>query len=226
MDMNCLTWTPLIHRHASPWPQSGSSKRVRERASERASGQKSERKHTNEAEKMDEPCEQTMKRTREWSNLLGVLFTQFLPLTPWSRHFFFWSKSVLLPILGTWILVPEIYLPPKAFYIGPSLLVPHKYRNRKRFEIKSLHRKRFTAAAQWFKTVWNRKYWDTRSSARLFACTAHSFACSALLALLTRPAAPTRSLARSLTRSLAHETVEYFFPIFKVSWIAVSRLLP
>ena len=131
------------------------------------------------------------------------------------KTFFFLVKK--LPILETWIRVPEIYLPPKAFYIGPSLLVPHKYRNRKRFEIKSLHRKRFTALAQWFKTVWNRKYWDTRSSARLFACTAHSFACSALLALLTRSAAFIRSFARSVTRSWARVRVEYFCPIFKVS---------
>ena len=42
-------------------------------------------------------------------------------------------------------------------------------------------------------------YWATRSSVCLFACTAHSFACSALIALLTRSATlihlPARSLA-------------------------------
>ena len=45
------------------------------------------------------------------------------------------------------------------------------------------------------------KYWATRSSVYLFARTAHSFACSALLAKLTRSIAPTRSLARSLPSS-------------------------
>ena len=46
-----------------------------------------------------------------------------------------------------------------------------------------------------------RKYWATRSSVRSFARTAHSFACSGLLASLAPSAALTRSLARSL-RSL------------------------
>ena len=45
------------------------------------------------------------------------------------------------------------------------------------------------------------KYWATCSSVRSFACTAHSFACSGLLASLAPSAALTRSLARSL-RSL------------------------
>ena len=54
--------------------------------------------------------------------------------------------------------------------------------------------------------VWNkqesgRKYLATRSSVRSFARTAHSFACSRLLAMLAPSAALTRSLARSL-RSL------------------------
>ena len=45
------------------------------------------------------------------------------------------------------------------------------------------------------------KYWATCSSVRSFARTAHSFACSGLLASLAPSAALTRSLARSL-RSL------------------------
>ena len=45
------------------------------------------------------------------------------------------------------------------------------------------------------------KYWVTRSSIRSFARTAHSFACSGLLALLAPSSALTGSLARSL-RSL------------------------
>ena len=45
------------------------------------------------------------------------------------------------------------------------------------------------------------QYWATRSSVRSFARTAHSFACSGLLASLAPSAALTRSLARSL-RSL------------------------
>ena len=54
--------------------------------------------------------------------------------------------------------------------------------------------------------VWNsqksrRKYWATRSSVRSFTRTAHSLACSRLLASLAPSAALTRSLARSL-RSL------------------------
>ena len=47
--------------------------------------------------------------------------------------------------------------------------------------------------------VYRLKYWATRS----FARTAHSFACSAVLALLARSASLTHSLARSL-RSLPH----------------------
>ena len=51
--------------------------------------------------------------------------------------------------------------------------------------------------------VWNKqesrhKYWATRSSVRLFACTVHFFACFRLLALLAPSAALTRSLACSL----------------------------
>ena len=42
------------------------------------------------------------------------------------------------------------------------------------------------------------QYWATQSSVRSFARTAHSFACSALLASLARSAALTRLLARSL----------------------------
>merc|ERR1719259_67793 len=45
------------------------------------------------------------------------------------------------------------------------------------------------------------KYWATRSSVRSFARTAHSFACSGLLASLAPSAALTRSLT-SLTPSL------------------------
>ena len=43
-----------------------------------------------------------------------------------------------------------------------------------------------------------RKYWATRLSVCLFACTAQSFACSILLAWLARSASLTRSLACSL----------------------------
>ena len=41
------------------------------------------------------------------------------------------------------------------------------------------------------------QYWATRSSIRSFPCTAHTFACSRLLALPAPSAALTRSLARS-----------------------------
>jgi len=51
------------------------------------------------------------------------------------------------------------------------------------------------------------KYRAIYSSVRLFARTAHSFACSALLTLLARSAALIRSLARSLTHSGAHGLV-------------------
>ena len=51
--------------------------------------------------------------------------------------------------------------------------------------------------------VWNNKesrckYWATRLSVRFFTRTAHSFACSALLALFAYSAALTRLLAPSL----------------------------
>ena len=44
-----------------------------------------------------------------------------------------------------------------------------------------------------------RKHWAIRSSVHSFTHTTHSFACSALLALLTHSAAPIHSLAYSLT---------------------------
>ena len=53
----------------------------------------------------------------------------------------------------------------------------------------------------WINPESRRKYWATRSSVRSFARTAHSFACSRLLASLAPSAALTRLLARSL-RSL------------------------
>ena len=49
------------------------------------------------------------------------------------------------------------------------------------------------------------KYWATRLSIRLFPRTAHSFACSALLALLTHSTALIWSLARSLTPKLVEK---------------------
>ena len=50
----------------------------------------------------------------------------------------------------------------------------------------------------WNKQELRRKYWATRSSFRLFACTAHSFACSALFASLARSAALTHWLTPEL----------------------------
>ena len=50
-------------------------------------------------------------------------------------------------------------------------------------------------------------YWVSRSSVRLFARTAHSFACSKLLALLTCSAALICSLFRLLTHSRARGKV-------------------
>ena len=62
------------------------------------------------------------------------------------------------------------------------------------------------------------KYWATRSSIRSFACTAHSFTCSALLALLVRSAVLTHSLARSLCSHPSSWESEwlhgYFFWVF------------
>ena len=53
----------------------------------------------------------------------------------------------------------------------------------------------------WIKQDSRRKYWATRSSIRSFTCTAHSFACPELLALLAPYAGLTHLLARYL-RSL------------------------
>ena len=56
------------------------------------------------------------------------------------------------------------------------------------------------AIPHWGEWLWNRRveHWAIRSSVRSFACTAHSLACSALLASLARSAALIHSLARSL----------------------------
>ena len=63
----------------------------------------------------------------------------------------------------------------------------------------------FRGAAQWVEWVRNRRieYWAIRSSTCLFARTTHSFACSALLALLVRSTTLICVLIRSLTRSQA-----------------------
>ena len=53
------------------------------------------------------------------------------------------------------------------------------------------------AVAQWARIIKNTD-WSTGPLARPFARTAHSFACSALIASLAPSAALTRSLARSL----------------------------
>ena len=64
------------------------------------------------------------------------------------------------------------------------------------------------------------RYWATRSSVRSFAHTAHSFACSGLLASLAPSAALTRSLARSLRshpRSWDSEWLDGdFFCVFSI----------
>merc|ERR1712002_165326 len=69
--------------------------------------------------------------------------------------------------------------------------------------------------AQWVQMIRNRRveYWAIRSSVRSFARTAHSFACSALLASLARSAALIRSLARSLTHSGAHGKVVHVYEL-------------
>ena len=66
-------------------------------------------------------------------------------------------------------------------------------------------RKRLTAS-HGVESIWPRRidYWAIRSSICSFTCTTHSFACSALLALLARSAALIRSLACSLTHSGAY----------------------
>ena len=62
-----------------------------------------------------------------------------------------------------------------------------------------------------------RKYWTTRSSIRLFAYSAHSFACSTRLPLPVRLAALICSLAHSLPSSRGSEWSNgYFCPVFSV----------
>ena len=65
-----------------------------------------------------------------------------------------------------------------------------------------------------------REYWATRSSAHSLTCTAHSFACYALHALLARSAAFTHLLARSLC-SLSRS---YFICFFSLFWTIVRCL--
>ena len=55
------------------------------------------------------------------------------------------------------------------------------------------------------------KYWATRSSVRLFARTAHSFACCGLLSSL----APSAALAH-FAHSLAHGKVDDWMAIYSV----------
>ena len=66
---------------------------------------------------------------------------------------------------------------------------------------------------------YRRKRWATRSSVRSFARTAHSFACSALLALLAHSAALIHSLPRSLTHSLACGKVNDWIAIFDLFFL-------
>ena len=67
--------------------------------------------------------------------------------------------------------------------------------------------------AHWVERLWNRRveYWAIRSSVCSITRTAHSFACSALLASLARSAALIRSLARSLSHSGAHGKATYVY---------------
>ena len=69
------------------------------------------------------------------------------------------------------------------------------------------------SSAQWVEWLWNWRveYWAIRPSVCSVARTAYSFACSALLALLTRSAVLIRSLARSWERGfcLWHERVDF-----------------
>ena len=60
-----------------------------------------------------------------------------------------------------------------------------------------------------------RKHWATHLSVRSFACTAHSFACSALLALLAHSAA----LIRLLVCSVAHSRACGKVGILMSQWI-------
>ena len=63
------------------------------------------------------------------------------------------------------------------------------------------------------------KYWATRSSVRLFARTAHSFACSGLLTSLAPSTALTHSLACSLCslpRSWESKFCLCFFPFWTI----------
>ena len=62
----------------------------------------------------------------------------------------------------------------------------------------------FGTIPHWVESLWYRRveHWAIRSSIRSFARTAHSFACSALLASLARSVALIRSLTRSLTLEL------------------------
>ena len=62
------------------------------------------------------------------------------------------------------------------------------------------------------------EYWATRSSARSFARTAHSFACSGLLSSLAPSAALTQSLAQ-FAHSLARGTVNYWIAIYSVFFL-------
>ena len=68
------------------------------------------------------------------------------------------------------------------------------------------------------------QYWATRSSVRLFARTAHSFACSALLASLARSTALTRSLTHSLALGTVNAMIGWvFFLCFSLFWPIVGR---
>ena len=63
-----------------------------------------------------------------------------------------------------------------------------------------------------------RKYWATCSSIRLFACTAHSFACSLLLALLAHSAALICLIARSFTHALPSLWGKWMIRCLKMTW--------
>ena len=72
-----------------------------------------------------------------------------------------------------------------------------------------------------------RKYWATHFSVCLFACTAHSFACSTLFAALVHSAALTRSHIHSFTHSLthhrAHGKLNHQMAIFVVFFSALDH---
>ena len=137
-----------------------------------------------------------LKKTN-WRNMNKICLSACTPTKNPVAHLY--ARS-LAPLFFSWKFV-DVNLCRKILYTEEWLDNDNNDNNDDDNGTCNIHKFRHQRTMVWNKQESRRKYWATRSSIRSFARTAHSFACSGLLASLAPSAALTHSLTRSL-RSL------------------------